>query len=267
MSFRQLLREPLLHFFLLAALLFVIEQIASTAQRPRIVIDSRTADYLVQQREELELRTLGPAERAETIDAFVQDEILYREAYRQGLDRGDSRMRRNLILKMRGLLTGDPGIPTEDELRQFYIDNQERFTRPASLNLEQVYFTEPSAVPEGLLLRLRAGLNPVGIGEETLELRRRMPDLTRATLVGIFGPEAAGVIIDINDDQWHGPFESARGVHFVRILERTAELQASYESVRQYLQGDWLMEQSRQRIEAGVERLRDDYDIVIESGT
>ena len=101
----RLLREPMLHFFALAALLFVLEAYFSAGQKTRIVVDQVTADYLIRQREDLELRVLDEAERASVVDAYVEDEILYREAYRRGLDQGDSRMRRNLILKMRLMAT------------------------------------------------------------------------------------------------------------------------------------------------------------------
>ena len=54
------------------------------------------------------------------------------------------------------------------------------------------------------------------------------------------------------------------GVHFIRILGRNPEVEVSFEAVRQYLQGEWLMEQSRKAIRAEVERVRDDYEIVVE---
>ena len=106
------LREPLLHFAVLAGLLFVIDYWASERQRDEIVVSQQTIDYLIKQREDLELRQLAAEERQDTIDQFIEDEILYAEAYKRGLDRGDSRMRRNLILKMRGLLAGEISEPT-----------------------------------------------------------------------------------------------------------------------------------------------------------
>lgn len=88
--------EPLVHFLALAALLFVLDQVFSSTQKEKIIVDEQTADFLIKQREDLELRKLTPEERQETIAAFIEDEILYREAYKRGLDKGDTRMRRNL---------------------------------------------------------------------------------------------------------------------------------------------------------------------------
>ena len=72
MNLRQLLREPLTHFFILAAALFLINEIASSTQRTQILIDQQTIDFLVQQREDLELRVLSDAERKDTIEAFIE---------------------------------------------------------------------------------------------------------------------------------------------------------------------------------------------------
>jgi len=247
-----------------------VDLLFSTSQKTRIVIDRQTAEYLVQQQEDLELRTLSEQEREETIEAYVEDEILYNEAYRRGLDRGDSRMRRNLILKMRGLLIGDLGEPTEAELKRYFEANRDRFSRPASFSLERVYFERAhfervDKVPDTLLEQLNGDPDSTTGSLDFSELVRQMPNMTQRAIVGAFGPVAAREIIGADDARWHGPLESPDGVHFVRAVGRTPEVEASYESVQQYLPGDWLMDQSRSAIRSEVERLRDDYEILVET--
>ena len=264
LTLKSVLKEPLLHFLLLAALLFAVDYIWSSMQKEKIVVDRQTVDFLIKQREDLELRKLSLEERRDTIESFVEDEILYSEAYRRGLDRGDSRMRRNLILKMRGLLVGEVKQPTEEELRQFFDENRERFSRPATQSLEHVFFSDSRNVPENLLERLRAGLDPSSVGQSGRNLSRSLPQLSQREIAASFGAEAARAVLAIEDDQWHGPFESPRGVHFVRVVGREPAREAHYEDVRSYLEGDWMMFKSRQAIEQEVERLRDNYDVVIE---
>lgn len=258
------LREPLLHFLLLAALLFAVDQLVSAAHKEKVVVDRQTAEFLIQQRQDLELRELTPEERRETVDAFVEDEILYSEAYKRGLDRGDSRMRRNLILKMRGLLIGDIERPTDEELRAYFEANRTEFTRPAALSLEHVFFSDPAKAPANLVDDLRAGLDPTTIGEQRLGLGRSLPRMSQRTLLGTFGVEAARAILAIQDDQWHGPFESTQGVHFVRIVGRRPPEDAAYEDVKTYLEGEWMMAQSRKVVEQEINRLRDDYEVIVE---
>lgn len=262
----RLLREPLVHFVVLAALLFVLDGVISGGQKETIVVDAPTRDYLIEQREALELRSLTPQERRETIDTFIEDEILYREAYARGLDRGDSRMRRNLVLKMRGLLSGEVEPPTEEQLHAFFDSHPERFERPATWSVEQVFYADATKVPADLLGQLRAGLDPNRAGEDRMTLGRRLPRRTQRELAGVFGPDAARAILAIEDEQWHGPLESPRGIHFVRVTARTPSQQASFDAVRPYLEADWTMAQARRAVEQEVARLRDGYEIVIADG-
>ena len=262
---RNLVREPLLHFLVLAAILFAFDAYWSATKKEKIVVDRQSAEYLIEQREFLELRELTPAERKNTIDAFIEDEIMYREAYERGLDKGDTRMRRNLILKMRGLLAGDIRTPSEEELREFFDANTERFTRPATVSLEHVLFSDPTRIPDGLLAELRAGRDPASVGEDRMDLPRLLPFMSQKNLVRTLGPDATRAILDIDDDRWYGPFESMHGGHFVRIVDRAAPVKASFDDVSGFLEGDWRLQRSRQAIEQEVEQLSDDYEIVIES--
>ena len=91
------------------------------------------------------------------------------------------------------------------------------------------------------------------------------PRMSQQNLVGTFGPDAARAILSIDDDQWHGPFESIHGKHFVRIVDWAAPIQARFDDVRDFLEGDWRMLRSRQAIEQEIEQLGDDYEVVIEN--
>jgi hypothetical protein len=253
------------HFLVLAMLLFALEYVFSSTQKDKIIVDQQTADYLIKQREDLELRKLSPTEREETILAFVEDEILYKEAYKRGLDKGDSRMRRNLILKMRGLLIGDLKQPTDDELRVYFETNREKFTQPATLTLDHVFYPDPTQVPQDILAQLRAGADHTTFGEFRLAFGPTLTRYTQRMLVGSLGADAARGMLAIEDKQWQGPLESIHGVHFVRIVDRTPESQSNYAAVKSYLEGDWLMTESRRLIEQEIARLQADYEIVIEA--
>ena len=265
----SLLGEPIIHFFALAALLFAVEAYFSAGQKTQILVDQATADFLIRQREDLELRVLDASERADVIDAYVEDEILYNEAYRRGLDRGDSRMRRNMILKMRGLLTGEVEVPDDSALKAYFEENRDKFVRPARYDIEQILFDSAAALPtdpEAFFEQLGGALE----GSDALDdsdgfQRRRMPQMTRTFIAGAFGPETGKAILAIEDDAWHGPFESAQGVLYVRVLEQVPEAQADFEAVKNYLQGDWMMDRSRSLIRAEVERVGPDYDVRIEA--
>ncbi len=257
-------REPLVHFLALAALLFLLDAIWSGASREVIRVDRATIDFLVKQQEDLVLRKLTPEKRQQVIDGYIEDEILYREAYKRGMDK-NTRMRRNLILKMRGLALGDIKQPTDEELKRYFEANRARYSRPPTMSLMQVFYRDPSKVPEGLLDQLRAGRDPKTVGEYLNGYGRSLSRVSKRELVGMLGTEAARPIVALQDNQWHGPFESIRGVHFVRIFDRQPPREGRYEKVKPYLEQEWMMAQSRIAIEKEVEKLRKDYDIVVET--
>ena len=264
MTWKTVLKEPLLHFLVLAGVLFFVEMIWSAGQKEPIIVGQQTVNYLIQQREALELRELTRQEREETIAAFVDDEILYNEAYKQGLDRRDTRMRRNLIRKMRGLLMGDVPEPEAADLVQFFDDNRARYTTPDSLSLVQVFYRDASRAPDDLLQQLHAGVDPNSVGDFTVNFGRTLSRYSNRQLSSIFGPETARMVIALDDADWHGPLTSIHGVHFMRITERLPATVARFEDVKAYLAADWMAARSRAAVEEQLEIMRDDYEIIID---
>jgi len=265
-KFTGWLREPLLHFMLLAGLLFLLDHWTTGKQKEEIVVSQQVIDFLVQQREDLELRELSFEERQETVEQFIEDEILYTEAYKRGLDRGDSRMRRNLVLKMRGLLAGEIREPSEEQLRAWYEENPERFTVPETWGFQQVFFSDPNAVPEGLLERLNDGLDSTSVGEDRMSIPRNLAEANQRRLVSILGPKNTKTLLVTRTGQWIGALESPFGVHFARTVSYRPAFQQPYETVQRYLSGEWMLEQRRLRVEREIAGLRDDYNINV-SGT
>ncbi|MGD0617126.1 MAG: hypothetical protein ABSB67_05645 [Bryobacteraceae bacterium] len=100
-------REPLVHFFILGALLFVAgRMLQKPARAPaRTRIDVPAAEV----RRMREVWTLQwhrppqPAELQSLIDEYVREQVLFREALAMGLDRDDEIVRRRLVQKMQFL--------------------------------------------------------------------------------------------------------------------------------------------------------------------
>ena len=143
-------REPMVHFTILAVLLFVAHAYWADAGKEVIRVDSAAQDFLIQQRSDLLLRPLTRDEKQEVIDNYVEEEILWHEARERGLDQ-TARIRQQMIRGIRFLLMSDVPTPTEAELRSFYESDKERFTPPPALTLDHVFFTNAFDVPADLL--------------------------------------------------------------------------------------------------------------------
>jgi hypothetical protein len=259
------LREPLFHFVVLASVLFLVDYLSTEALKDQVVVSRATADFLVRQREELLLRTLSPQEKQDTVEQYIDDEILYNEAYKQGLDRADSRMRRSLIRQMRSLLAGEIGDPSPEQLRTFYQSHKDRFVYAETWSYDHVFFSDPALVPDELIARLRGNLDPRSVGEDRFNLRNRMKAVTRRDLVIIFGPERTESLLSINDSEWHGPLQSAMGTHFIRLIGHNLPVDPPFESVVPYLESEWLVVETKRRLDLELTALRKQYAVIIET--
>jgi hypothetical protein len=100
---RRLLKEPLVHFLLLALAIFGLYGLTSGKTEPRhdeIVVTGGKIEQLAGLFIKIRQRPPTTVELKELIDDHVKEEILYREALALGLDKDDTVIRRRLRLKM-----------------------------------------------------------------------------------------------------------------------------------------------------------------------
>ena len=103
-SWRRIVREPLLHFALIGAAIFAgahyIEQMKQQRAQASIVVDTGLRQRLAN----LYRTQFGVAPTAAQlqviVDDYIDDEVLYREARKIGLDQDDEIIRRRLIQKL-----------------------------------------------------------------------------------------------------------------------------------------------------------------------
>ena len=129
----RIAREPLVQFIAAGALLFGIHLLVrgegGPASGARVVVGEDTVAALTSRWTESRGRPPTPEELQREIDAWVRDEILYREAIALGLDRDDTIVRERLVGKLELLARGkaDEEAPTGDEVRAFFDANLERY--------------------------------------------------------------------------------------------------------------------------------------------
>jgi hypothetical protein len=142
----KILREPLLHFLVLGAGLFLLFGLVGEPageRSDRIVITEAKIGDLAQMFERTWRRPPTPAELDGLIEDHIKEEILYREALALGLDRDDTVIRRQLRLKMEFVSEdfAPQTEPTEDELRAFLAEHADRFRSPSRISFTQVYLS------------------------------------------------------------------------------------------------------------------------------
>ena len=255
-------QEPLIHFLGLAALLFVANMVFSGDEREVIEVDLDTQAYLVKAQEDLLLRPLNDDERQDIIDNFIEEEVFVREARARGFD-NSSRIRTLMIQNMRFFLSSDVPAPSEEDILAHYENNPDRFTTAPAITYEHVLFSDPATAPNDLLERLNAGEDFRQFGDRNVLVQPLLREVDQRSIAATFGPDVGPAILDIDDEQWHGPFLSGRGAHFLRIHEKHDSRQPPFEEIRNWVQNDWQLYTSRKSVDDGLQEMLENYIIEV----
>ena len=266
-------RSPLVVFLLLGAGVFAVDRWLDDAGAGRVV--TVTEEQLGAIRERWAAQWGRPPTGRELeglIDETVREEILYREARRRGLDRGDAIIRRRLAQKMTFLLEDSAEAPATGaaaagDIETYYADHAERYREPRRTTFRHVFLSrDRRADPQGdaaaLLRRVRGG---DGDGWRQLGdpfvLLREYADRTDQEIAELFGGRFAATLPALAAGSWQGPIESAHGVHLVHVIGRTEPRLPALDEVRDLVAEDLLDSRRRERNEAALQTLRERYEI------
>ena len=120
---RSIIRDPLLHFIVLAGLLYAAVAVFAPAAEEgsdarRILVDrAALIEFIENRTSNFDADAVGawlderaPAQLRAIIDDYVSEEVRYREALALGLDANDYGIKQRLVQKMDYLDQTDPGL-------------------------------------------------------------------------------------------------------------------------------------------------------------
>ncbi len=140
---KKLIREPLVHFLVLAVVLFGIGILRGEGTGPatnRIAITSGAVERLLQGFGMTWQRPPTESEFRGLVEDYLKEEVLYREALEMGLDRDDQIIRRRMRQKLE-FLTADlveSFEPTDADLQVHLEANVDLYRQEARLSFVQV---------------------------------------------------------------------------------------------------------------------------------
>jgi hypothetical protein len=274
---KAVLREPLLHFLALGALLFFYFEWKGGASGPgstRIVITEGIAQNLVSGFTRTWKRPPTQDELKGLVDEQVKEEIATREAVAMGLDRDDTVIRRRLRQKLEFLVEDEDAqvAPKDAELQEWLDTHPGVFQPEPQVALRQVFVSTPSrgqaarAEAQRLLARLRAaGRNGTldALGDPSM-LPRELPLGPVSEVSRTFGDKFAAGVSDLEPGQWGGPVESAYGLHLVLVTDRVVSSRPALEDVRPLVMREVLAERQRTQLQDLYKRLLAKYTVTIE---
>src|SRR5664280_2688315 len=248
---KKLVREPLLHFLVLAAALFAVYSFVSKGssnEGGKIVITQGQLASMWESFTQTRQREPTRDEWEGLIRERVREEVYYREALALGMDKDDLIIRRRLQQKME-FVSDDVAAqaqPTDDELKAYLQTHPDSFRVEQRFTFRQV-FLNPEKHGKSLArdtAQLLAQLNQDGSKTDISTLGDSiMLDkqyALSATDVGrLFGDKFAKALGGLPLGQWQGPVESAYGVHLVFASERQEGAVPALADVRDAVRREW----------------------------
>jgi peptidyl-prolyl cis-trans isomerase C len=274
---KRLLREPLVHFLLLGAILFGVYASVQRgrgdveqSKQIRLTIDDFSQLVLIFQSQWR--RDPTPEELRLLVEDKVREEVLYREALALGLDKNDTIVKRRMAQKMQFLAEDVAAArePASEELGTWYEANRDQFALPPRISFRHLYFS-----PDRRGTRARddaaAALTKLAGQPEDSNLAATLADAfmfqeyyrDRAPefLGKEFGPNFALAVAKLAPGSWQGPVESGFGWHLVFVDTLIPGRVPAFEEAEAEVRKAWLAEQKVQAWEKAYLDMRAKYTV------
>lgn len=261
---KSLLREPLVHFLIAGAALFMFRGYyggVDVSDR-QITLDEAQITRLTEQWQQTWRRAPTTTELDGLIRNHIKEEVYSREALRLGLDVGDPIIRRRLRAKMEFIATAEVenADPSDTELKRYYTENKARYAADPNYDFDQHFYGDNAADARNALPALKAGRSPASVN---IPLPAIMEEASTSDIARTFGDGFAESMRLLPMNMWSGPVQSGYGWHVVRVRRVEASKVPPLAVIKQRVTNDWRAETRAKREAAAYQALLDGYDIRI----
>ena len=259
---KHFLREPILHFLIIGAMLFGAYSFINRdvdEERQAVIISAADVSWLKETWARQWVRPPTNLELRGLITDYLRESLLAREAVALGLDENDSIVRRRLAQKMEFLVqdTLQQGDPSDEELRGFYDNKRERFQTPPRISFTHVYFNDErrgeraqadarNALSQ--LSRPATAISMSGFGDRFLG-QYDFDAVDEQAVTNVLGPEFAHQVFALEPEIWKGPIESGYGLHLVFVKSKQAAQPQDFNAVKSEVLTLWRQERAHEGLE------------------
>jgi hypothetical protein len=257
------LREPLLHFIVLGAVLFGADHlIAIRAGDPRtIVVDADVDSQAITVFKEARGREPNSEELYALRKVWLDNEVLYREGIALGLDRGDTAIRERVIFKALSMVDAGVKLPTIDEavLRTWFESHRQKYDQPARYDFEEAVITGDRS--ETAARAFAQALNAGAPGDVQADLRvfTARPE---ENIVQSYGPDFSTALAAATVGEWQ-TLPGKGGYRVIRLKSLTAPKPATFEEVSGVVLQDWTDSVMAEQRSAAVRALAKKYHVKV----
>jgi len=274
---RHFLKEPLVHFLLLGALLFLLYSFLNkdgeNTEDYTIHIAKSDIQRLVKAYEKNWSISPDSATLQLLIDEEIKTEMLYREALRMNLDHNDEIIRRRLKQKYEFLVKDLVSLeqPSEQVLQTFHQEHPQIYQQAKTLSFSQIYFSPdkrntPQADARSFYEQVNQQPEPSAMDAlgDSFHLQTYFAQKDQDAIRQAFGKQFADALFEVNQIGWLPPIESGYGYHVVWVHQLNAATLLPYEQIKENVFLDWQQQQQAVYNERLQKNLLEQYEVVVE---
>jgi parvulin-like peptidyl-prolyl isomerase len=249
-----LLKTPLVHIVILGGLLGLILLVvfgrpSALDDTTRVVVSAGEVAQLRANWMRTWQREPSDAELRGLIERYVRDEVLYREAVRLGYDKDDQVIRQTLKRKMEflGEAQAQQTEPSLKEIQAYLAMRKDRYRIPPTVSFTHIFFSvdrRGASTETDALLTLETiqteNLDPeivANLGDRFM-LKDRFDEQDKRQIGSAFGDSFAEAVVSLEPGIWHGPIESAYGLHLVKVSDRKEGYLPELEIIKEKILSD-----------------------------
>jgi peptidyl-prolyl cis-trans isomerase C len=255
-----------LGFVAVAAAIGLLEwQSSQGTQDNELVVSESQRAFLREQ--VLQAGSAGPGagNYEQALANYIDEEILYREGLKLGLEKDDLIVKRRVVQKMRFLLEDMTPIapPTAEQLQTWLDQNPQKYQTDQTIVFEHHFFSrgkrgdeavyQAGVARDALLKGQTAGSDPFPLQLGVL--------VTREGVAREIGLQATNTLFELPIGEWSQPVLSALGVHLFKVQQRNPGRTMTLEEAGSQLRSDLVAAQREEVNEAGLAALRSTYTI------
>jgi|GEM_PF-3554952 len=244
---QTIVKSSITHFLVMGGLLFWL---APSPQNQTKILLSRQHLSMIGQvhARKLGVQTLSSRQQAEVKTRLIQDELLYKEGLRLGLDKGDTIIKQRVIQKVSFLaqqLGGASSQVDESTLRAYFKSTRQRWKSPKQLHFVHVYLRQSSAQKwQSIQRQLVFAKGTPKLGDSFL-LGNEQPLTSTSKLKSLFGKDFVSSCLKLPLHRWSRPISSKYGTHIVKVLMRKPERVMSFREAREQILFEYLLTRKR----------------------
>lgn len=279
MNFSSIFREPLVHFLLAGAALFIVTAVLKNEGQTGQKIEIEREDLLVFMQSRAQvfdekafdaiLDKMSDEERAQLVRDTALQEVLYREGQSLNLAAADPLIRQRIIQQTRLLLMEEAAADiqiSDDQLSAFYQSNKAQYSLAPEITFTHVFFAGENSRDEAraMVETLRANnvrADQAGQYGERFLYQINYSKASQQALSSQFGDSFSKAIFQLETGTWQGPVQSDHGWHILLPRSLGNAREPAFSDIAGRVREDALAEMRQQVADRALDKLMANYEI------